>query len=74
MAAIVTNVVNKTYPIKVYAMRTFKRKGGLIDQFTVEAESSECAKLKAESMVESRIRLLYNDDFKTIIEVCKPQN
>jgi hypothetical protein len=65
---IVTNVVKRPYVVRVFEMKKRKR-GQQLEQFIVEAESSESAKLKAESTVKDRIRRLSLHDGDIIIDV-----
>lgn len=66
---IVTNVVKSKYVVKVFNKMLWGRRGGQLDQFIVDAESLDSAKLQAENMVPERMKKLYGDDFPYIVEV-----
>ena len=68
-----TNVIFRSYPVTVYGVKSFNRKGGILDTFTIEAESSESAKLKAQGVAEYRIRTIYGEPFEFILEVGEPK-
>jgi len=66
---IVTNVVKYKYVVKVFGDKGWHRKGSQIDQFVVDAESVDAAKLQAEDKIPERLYRLYGEDFKYHIEV-----
>ena len=66
---IVTNVVKNKYLIRVFHMKYNGKRGQQLEQFTLEAESSESAKLQADSIVKGRIRRLSLHNLDVLIDV-----
>lgn len=66
---IVTNVVKRKYIIRVFEMNRRGKRGKQIEQFVLEAESSECAKLQADSIIKERLERCELHDYNVMIDV-----